>query len=495
MTSEAPKHIDIDVVTYAVRCQKFRIAALVMKRTSIPLATEYATRLVHLIPGIRLDDMLAFFDFDPSESKILLQDVLSTGLVEERNGQLHLSQRGWKSLSPESDRLDLFELEEINTTVAFELAALTPVEESSLNAREAKVIEELRLPDRERAASAGADAADAFDLHFQEWRATQARRRWLDEDARLTSIEDIQPIAATTAVVQIPIRWRPADESGASPDFSELSNRGRPGSRSPLISAISEQMKSVVAPSDHQDAFELVDRIDGGLLRRGGVRSSVEREPWVSAAATAEGQILKGIGAPGLKLVGSVASDKLRAAVLDWTQAAANTSSTTRTPVFWLPPAVSSWGRNVPFVNLARDLSRKNQIDDGTVLLARSGSDYERKGWTRLYGHANRQPALFARCLAVPPKELPSALEIILKPGSWVAVLIHSPDIASGYPFPFGYITSDAKIVADYRLCIAELAAKADGTAAVMWTKPDEDAHRALSSVDAALDISVAAPD
>ncbi|WP_246791388.1 hypothetical protein [Bradyrhizobium commune] len=487
--------MDIDVATFAVRCQKFRIAALVMKRTSIPLATEYATRLVHLIPGIRLDDMLAFFDFDPSESKILLQDVLSTGLVEERNGQLHLSQRGWKSLSPDSDRLDLFEVEEINTTVAFELAALTPVEESSLNAREAKVVEELKLPNREKAAAAGAEAAEAFDLHFQEWRATQARRRWLDEDTRLTSIEDIQPIAAATAVFQIPVRWRPADEAGVSPDFSELSSRGRPGSRSPLISAISEQMKSVVAPSDHHLAFELVDRIDGGILRRGGVRSSIEREQWIRAAASSDGHQLKGVGAPGLRLVGSVASDKLRSALLDWTQSTANATSTTRTPVFWLPPAVSSWGRNVPFVNLARDLSIANQIDDGTVLLARAGSTYDRKSWTRLYAQANRQPALFDRCLAIPSKELPSALEIILKPSSWVAILIHSPDSTSNYPLPFGYITADPTIVGSYKQSIAELAAKAEGTAALLWTKADEDPHRALTSIDAALDIGVADPD
>ncbi|MBR1281315.1 hypothetical protein JQ597_04600 [Bradyrhizobium sp. AUGA SZCCT0177] len=486
-----PKHVDIDVATFAVRCQKFRIAALVMKRTSIPLATEYATRLVHLVPGIRLDDMLAFFDFDPPESKILLQDVLSTGLVEERNGQLFLSQRGWKALSPVSDKLDLFEMEEIKTTVAFELAALTPVEESSLNTREARLIEELKLPDREKAAAAAAAASEAFDLHFQEWRGGQSRSRWLDEDARLNSIEDIQPVAATTAVFQIPIRWRPADEAGASPDFSELSSRGRPGSRNPLISAISEQMKSVVAPEDHQVAFDLLDRIDGGILRRGGVRSSLERQQWIGAAVSADEQALTGGGAPGLRLVGSVASDNLRSALLDWTRATGGTSSTTRTPVFWLPPAVSTWGRSIPFVNLARDLSSAHQMDDGTVLLARSNASEDNRRWIKHYGQAGRQPPLFDRCLAVPSRELPLSLEILLKPGSWVAVLIHSPDIVSSYPFPFGYITANPKVVDSYRHLIAESAAKADGTAAVLWTRPDEDVHRALTSIDVALGIGV----
>lgn len=129
------------------------------------------------------------------------------------------------------------------------------------------------------------------------------------------------------------------------------------------------------------------------------------------------------------------------------------------------------------------------------MLLARSGNAYDRKRWNKLYGHANRQPVLFDRCLAVPARDLPFALEVILKPRSWVAVLIHAPDLASSYPFPFGYVTADPKIVDSYKRSIAELAAKADGTEAVLWTKPDEDAHRALSSIDAALDINVADPD
>jgi hypothetical protein len=111
MPSADPEYVDIDFVTFAVRSQKFRIVALVMKRTHIPLATEYATRLTHLVPGIRLDDMLAFFNFEPAEARVLLQDVLGTGLVEERNGQLFLSGRGRDALSPMTDKLDLFEIE------------------------------------------------------------------------------------------------------------------------------------------------------------------------------------------------------------------------------------------------------------------------------------------------------------------------------------------------------------------------------------------------
>jgi len=427
-----------------------------------------------------------------AESRVLLQDVLGTGLVEERNGQLFLSDRGRDALSPMTDKLDLFEIEEINTTVALDLAAFTPVEESSLNPREMRLAEELKLPDREKAAAAVASAREAFDLHFQEWRGGQGRRRWLDDETRLNSIEDVQPVGVATAIFQIPIRWRPGDLAGVTPDFSELSGRGRPGSRNPLISAISERLKTVLAPSDHQVATDLVEQIDGGILRRGGVRSSLDRLDWVTLAATSDGRALTGSGAPGLRLVGTVSAENVRAALLDWTQSSGGSPSMTRTPVFWLPPTVAGWGRSVPFVNLARDLSAAHQLDDGTVLLARSGDHDEDRNWRKLYGTAGNLPPLFDRCLAVPASELPLSLEILIKPGAWAAVLIHSPDINSSYPFPFGYITRDLPIVEQYKHLIAELSAKADGTRGVLWTKPGEDAHRALASMDAALGIGVA---
>src|ERR1700730_7693756 len=99
------RRVEIDSVSFQVRAQKFRVAAMIMKRTRIPVATEYATRLVHLINGIRLDDMAGFFDFEPGETKVLLEDVLGTGLVTERNGQLVLSQRGHEALSRLPDTL------------------------------------------------------------------------------------------------------------------------------------------------------------------------------------------------------------------------------------------------------------------------------------------------------------------------------------------------------------------------------------------------------
>lgn len=485
--------VEVDIASFVVRSQKFRIAAFVRKRTSIPLATEYATRLVHLVPGIRLDDLVGFFDFEPAEARILLQDLLGTGLVVERNGQLFLSQHGHEALSPMTDKLDLFEIEEITTTITLDLAAFAPVEESSLNPRETRLVEELKLPDREKAASAIAAAREGFDLHFQEWRLSHGRRRWLDEDTRLHSIEDVQAVGSVPSIFQVPIRWRSGDMPGVAPDFSELSSKGRAGSRIPLISTISARLKTIVAPADHQAAFEVVDALDDGMFRRDGVRSTVQQAEWARLATHPEHRVLTRAGAPGMRLVGSTSAESVRTALLDWTQGVGGASVATRTPVFWLPPQLPTWGRSVPFVNLARDLSTAHQMDDGTVLLARAGGRTDdEKLWQKLYGSAGKLPPLFDRCLAVPASDLPDALEIVLKPGSWALVLIHSPDANTSYPFPFGYITAAPQIVERFVLRIAELSSKADGTRAVLWTRAGEDAHGALARIDGALGIGVA---
>lgn len=493
MASNPQDHsIEIDSLSFQVRAQKFRVAAMIMKRTRTPVATEYATRLVHLVRGIRLDDMAGFFDFEPGETKVLLEDVLGTGLVSERNGQLVLSERGQAALSPGTDTLDLYEVEDLVTTISFDLAAFAPVEESKLNLREARIIEELKLPDRDKAATAAKAAEDAFELHFEEWRQKHGRRAW-DEDTRLHSIDDVQSIGPLPAVFQIPVVWRPSDMGSVEPDFSELAGKGRAGSRDALISALGTRLQEFAAPSDHAVAFELVSELDGGVFRRGAVSSTQQLLSWATLCANVQDRALPPPAQPGLRLIGSTATSAARSALLDWTQSIGGAPTATKTPVFWLPPETSSWGRSLPFISLAAALSTAHSSDDGTVLLARTrGSTGPEKFWSALYGPTGALPPVFDRCLAVPATDLPNALEVIVKPGAWVLVLVHAPDPASRYPFPFGYITAAHAIVDRFAYLIAELVSKADGTRAIAWHRSKEDAHAALAAIDEALGIAVA---
>lgn len=48
-----------------------------------PLATEYAIKLIHLIPETTAEQVGAYFGFETAETSVLLQDILDTGLVTE----------------------------------------------------------------------------------------------------------------------------------------------------------------------------------------------------------------------------------------------------------------------------------------------------------------------------------------------------------------------------------------------------------------------------
>lgn len=402
-----------------------------------------------------------------------------------------LSQRGREALSPLTDTLDLFELDELATTIALDLVAFAPIEDAKLSQRVTRVVQELALPSRERAASAISAAQDAFEFHFDELRAVN-NLRWLDNETRVHSVDDVQEVGTFPAAFHIPVRWSSGDKESVEPDFSELSDKGRARSRNPLISAFSTRIKSFAAPRDHQAAYDLVAELDDNLLRRDGLRGSLQQADWAALSETKEGREFRSVGAPGLRLVGSTATPALRSALLDWTQSISGSPSATKTPVFWLPPRMTTWGRTIPFLNFASSLSTAHAQDDGTVLLARceQKSD-EYKLWKRLYGRTRDLQPVFDRCLAVPATNLPNSLELVIKPGAWVLILIHAPDPSAGYPFPFGYITAARAPVDRFAHRIAELAAGADGTKAVLWHRENEDEHLALAMIDEALGIEV----
>jgi hypothetical protein len=481
--------IDVDRLSFAVRAQKFRIGASVMKRTSIPLTTEYATRLVHLVRGITPEELAGFFDFDEPETRILLQELLSSGLVEDLGGHLRLSQRGQSALSPIDDTLNIFDLDEITAVVSFDLISFSPVADAELADRERRLVEELPIADRSKAANSELAARDAYDLHFHEWRVSQSPRMGLDEDSRLHAVGEAHVVRNFAAPIEVPVRYRIDDGLGATADFAELSAKGRTGSRDRLIDALSKRLQRVTGAPDHQAAYDLVSDCDGGIFRRDGMRSATEPGLWAELASDPARREFSGWMAPGLRLVGSTSTAAVRASLLEWTKGITDRSKT-RSPVFWLPPDLPHWGRSVSFASLAAALSEANSSDDGTVLLPRvDGSDFMNVSLRRYYGRTERIDALFDRCLPLQRPAVPGALEVILKPQSWAMVLIHASDVHTGLPFPVGYITAAQGLVARFAHILAELASQTKGPSALLWHMADETQDKALLVIDQALGI------
>ena len=484
---------EVDHLSFAVRAQKFRVAATVMKRSPVPLATEYAVRLVHLVPDVSAEEMAAFFGFGAAETRVLIQDMLESQLVTERDGRFALSSRGREAVSDQLDDVELFITEEVIAHQAFDLIAFAPVDDAELTGVEARLVPEVAIPDRERAARATATARDAFDHHFQEWHQRHGPRRRPD-DVRLHAVDDVQSLRTFAAPFHLSVRYR-LDDAGAGagavePDFSGLRNRGRPGSRNALVSALSAQVQALKAPGDHDAAFYVTADIDGGLLADNDLRSAAGQAAWAARCASQEGRHLDKRHSPGCRLLGSASSEGVRAAVLRWTGTLEAERLYVPTPVIWLPPRLAHWGRGVSFAALVRELAAANP--DGTALLARTdGTPRGARDWQRLFGPKAGQAPLFDRCLAVRP-HLPDALEIAVKPGAWALVLVHAPEAGGGYPLAFGYFTAAAGLVSGWRHVLAEAAGSASGSADILWHGPKDNPARALADLDLALGIEAA---
>jgi len=484
--------MEVDRLSFLVRAQRFRIAATVMKKTAISISTEYAVRLVHLVPGVRAEDIAAYFDFGAAETMVLIQDLLESQLVNEKNGGFFLSARGESAVSKVSEQLNLFEIEEITPTQGFDLIAFAPIDDVELNPGEARLISELPIPDRQRAANATAETRDAFSTHFHEWR--RWRRRDLDDDTTLHSIDDIQPLRAFSVAINVSVRCRVDDFMGIEPDFSDLLSRGRHGSRNALVQSLSARIQSITTPNDYKDAFDRVWEIDGGIFALGNVREPTEQATWAKLVANAETRVLHGAAGPGIRLVGTTSSDNVRTALLEWTKTATGPTTYLPKPVIWLPPGATYWGRSLSFVTLVREMAAGNP--DGTILLARTdGSSQSNREWTKLYGPRDRSQALFDRGFGI-KTNIPGALEIILRPDAWALVLIHAPDKRTGYPLPIGYITSAPAIVSKYQVLLSEAAATSPivfpASKAFLWHRSGEKPERALADLDHALGIGAA---
>lgn len=474
-----PQSVLVDQLSFAVRATKFRFAATLMKRTIIPLATEFALRLIRLVPGITAEDLGAFFGFREAEVAVLIQDMLETSLVLERDGRFELSTKGLEAVSPLGD-VELFAAEEISTQLVLDLIAFAPIEEAELDKALTRCVPELPLPDRQRAANALSEAPRAFEFHFHEW-AQRFRKR--SDDMRFRSVEDVQQIRSLSVPVTIPINYRLDEPSQTEADFSALRQVGVPSSRNPLIASLSAEIQRIGVSSRADWSFETLSDIDGGVLNGLGLNDLSRASSWIRSIVSA-GALDK--DANTVPLFGSCVGERTRESLVEW---ATNLSSQGNpAPLFWLPPQLNHWGRSVAFDSLIREL--RGVLPQGITMLMRTdNSEPERRRIVRHYGPFEGI-VRFDRCIG-PQVSTLGALEIVVQPGNFAMVLVHSPDPRTGYPLPVGYLSTNAFAVKELGYYLGGLLHDIEPSN-VIWRRPAEsDEHAVDESVNALEELAI----
>jgi hypothetical protein len=459
----------IDQLSFTVRATKFRLATTLMKRTIIPLATEFALRLIRLVPGVTAEDLAAFFGFREAEIAVLVQDMLETGLVLDRDGRFELSVKGLEAVSPLGD-VELFATEEVTAQIVLDLIAFAPIEEAELDKALTKCVPDLPLPDRQRAANALSEAPGAFEYHFQEW-AQRFRKR--SDDMRFRSVEDVQQIRSLSVPIAIPINYRLDEPSQTEADFSALRQVGVPNSRNPLIASLSSEIQRVVGSNEADWAFETLSNIDGGILNRLGLDDLSGISTWIRSIVGAD---TSDNHAGTIPIFGSVVGDRARENLVEWVT---SLSSQASGPLFWLPPQLDHWGRSVAFDSLIREL--RGVLRDGITLLMRTdNSEQDRRRIVRYFGSTGEQ-VRFDRCIGTKISTLGS-LEIIVQPGAFVMALVHSPDPRTGYPLPVGYLSTEASVVKEFAYYLGGLLHDLEASS-VIWHRTTESREHAFDEI------------
>lgn len=463
--------IGVDDLTFAVRSSTFRFAITTMRRTPIPLATEYAVRLIHQVPDLTADDIAAFFGFGVAETLVLIQDVLETGMVVESQGCFKLSAKGQIAVSELGD-IELFAINEQNTQQTFDLVSFAPITDDELGRSGSRFSLELTLPDRRRAANAADEVKLAFEVHFQEWLDLVRKK---SDDVRFRSIEDIQQIKTFAAPVSTRMLLRTEGAATVDADYREMRTRGQHGSRDPLIQAMGASIQTVTAPADHDWAFNVLNDVDGGVLRRAGIAGTTSAPAWIGANPDRYTDRDDTPNSTNI-VVGSVTGDLPKHALLEMARGSGGDS--TGEPVLWLPPVMNHWGRSIAFESLLGDLQQTN---DDIVLLPRSDmSERDLRNLAWRHGPSNNG-GRYDRGLALRSGS-PEALEVIVKPGVFGMALVHAPDGGSGFPLPFGYATTDPAIVKELTLYLSYLATDAR-TEHVLWSRPEESKTHCLAAI------------
>ncbi|MDR9812120.1 hypothetical protein [Rhizobium hidalgonense] len=472
MTGGSTRHeaqdtvIPVDGLTFLIPARTFRIEGTLLKGGYVSLATEFALRLLRDAGELPPGEVGAFYGFSERETGVLVQELLLDGYIELSSDRIRLSKRGEDAFNPVTGELQMLSIESFGDTVSLDLVAFAPVD--TMGGARMPWLSEIEIPDKAKAAAATEAGRDGFRSNFGEWR----ERRFKGLAAatvRLQTVDEITPLGRPLTPLTVPVNYTPMISDLVEPDFGNLRDKGRRGSREKLVDALSNLVRGITSPGDHLVAADTTAEWDRGILTQpastvAGVLS------WLQVTHRGALDLPEWL-APSIRLAGSMTLPASASRVFEFIDSAVQLDDDAP-PVFWLPAEHAAWGRNASLSDVARELDKDS---GGIVLLPRTDTDDSaRKELVRQYGAGKdgRSQPLFTACVALPPNTLPLSLELIVQPTRWALALIHVPAPKTGFPIPIGYASTNQTVVNGICTRLADSIARADEES-VFWAPAD----------------------
>jgi hypothetical protein len=230
-------------------------------------------------------------------------------------------------------------------------------------------------------------------------------------------------------------------------------------------------VSSIVSPSDGAAALNMVSEFDQGLLTR--LRGGAVIAPDTWAKYVGSGRKVTDKHQPAVLLCGSSVTQGTQDVLLEWT-AQHETRDAPATGMLWLRPCVTHWGRNADFWELAEVLGTRTPVGAGLTLVTGLRSSGLNHAELRKFMPSAEETGPFLRGYGTRNDDLPGALEILLYPGRWVAVLVHLPMGADGPPVPIGFCSAVPDVVRGAQVALSGrlLPYRADDR--VLWKPKNE---------------------
>jgi hypothetical protein len=189
MTATEPqKRLDrlpVAEVTFAIPAQKFAVTCAISTQETLPVVTEFSIRMIHACGTMSPEQLQDFFGFTEKETAAVIGTLLDERLVRWDDDQLGLTPQALALFLESVDNVPrCFRIQEWSGDVYFELISLSPIKRSRGSGRSRALID-LRPADRERESRTKYWAERAFQEHFR----TICRK----ERAEIYKISEMEP--------------------------------------------------------------------------------------------------------------------------------------------------------------------------------------------------------------------------------------------------------------------------------------------------------------
>ena len=355
MTATEPqKRLDrlpVAEVTFAIPAQKFAVTCAISTQETLPVVTEFSIRMIHACGTMSPEQLQVFLSGSPKGTAAVIGTLIDERLVRWDDDQLGLTPKALALFLESVDNVPrCFRIQEWSGDVYFELISLSPIKRSRGSGRSRALID-LRPADRER---------------------ESRTKYWGSAHSKNTSA----PSAAKNGQKSTrSLRWNPANASA-------YRSRSRLASASTAAPNLRRSLSDVTLEERIDFSNAISDELAKGTEKTTtacnhswtGSRSPCQ--PSGSRTATRSPEILGRHACPPRKepirgntepLIGALYLPENRKTITDTIRIqreineATGHGPTLNTPICWVAPDVSFWGRTTAARAFVREIERSTK--------------------------------------------------------------------------------------------------------------------------------------